>query len=226
MPRPSDPNARSRLLAAAERIFIEHGLDGAKVEDITRAAALSKGAFYLHFKTKDDAFQEILSSALAELGAILGAVEQSRETWVDRPYRVLVEEWLDADLKIFECLWKHRSIMRLVLEGGGSPKYHHLIEVFADGAQQTTERLIQHGMAQGYYRADLDVKQAGAFVAGGYDRLARRLVRERRKPNLERWLLGAEALCVRALGTTELIDACVNVHAERLSESARRRRSA
>ncbi len=226
MPRPSDPNARSRLLAAAERIFIEHGLDGAKVEDITRAAKLSKGAFYLHFKTKDDAFQEILSSALAELGSILAELEKQRDAWTNRPYPLLIEQWLDADLRIFECLWKYRSIMRLVLEGGGSPKYHHLIDVFADGAQQTTERLVQHGIAQGYYRADLDVKQAGCFVAGGYDRLARRLVRERRKPNLERWLLGVEALCLRALGTPELIEACVNVHAQRLSESGRRRRSA
>ena len=56
MARPSDPNARMRLLEAARRIFIEHGLDRAKVEDITREAGLSKGAFYLHFKTKDDAF--------------------------------------------------------------------------------------------------------------------------------------------------------------------------
>lgn len=225
MPRPSDPNARTRLLAAAERIFIEHGLDGAKVEQITRAAGLSKGAFYLHFKTKDDAFQEILASALAELADILGGVEQTKGALAERPLRVVIEQRLDGDLKIFECLWKHRSIMRLVLEGGGSPKYHHLIEVFAERAQRTTERLVAHGMKQGYYRAELDVKQASTFVAGGYDRLARRLVRERRKPNLERWLLGVEALCVRALGTPEFIEACVNVHAEHLSESARRRRS-
>jgi AcrR family transcriptional regulator len=62
MARPSDPKAKSRLLEAAERVFIERGLDRAKVEDITRAAGLSKGAFYLHFKTKDDAFKEILAA--------------------------------------------------------------------------------------------------------------------------------------------------------------------
>ncbi len=70
MPRPSDPNAKGRLLKAAEQVFIEHGLERAKVEAITRAAGLSKGAFYLHFRTKDDAFKAILAGALAELGAI------------------------------------------------------------------------------------------------------------------------------------------------------------
>jgi AcrR family transcriptional regulator len=226
MARPSDPNARSRLLEAAGRIFIEHGLDRAKVEDITRAAGLSKGAFYLHFKTKDDAFKEILGSALAELGQILGEVEGTRAEWSRKPYPELIEQWFDKDLRLFECLWKHRALMRLVLEGGGSPNYHHLIDLFAASAQQTAERLIRCGIDCGYYRTDLDPKQAAAFVAGGYDRLARRLVHERRKPNLERWLLGAQALCVRALGTREFIDACVNVHATRLSESSRRRASA
>jgi len=226
MSRPSDPKARSRLLQAAERTFLERGLDRAKVEDITRAAGLSKGAFYLHFKTKEDAFKEILSGALAELGQILSQIEASRGEWSNRPHADIVGHWLDEDLKIFECIWKHRPIMRLVLDGGGSPDYQHLVDLFAEGAQQTTERLVSHGIAKGYYRRDLEPHQAAAFVAGGYDRLARRLVRERKKPNLERWLIGAQALCVRALGTPDFIQACVNVHARRLSETGRPRASA
>lgn len=187
---------------------------------MTRAAGLSKGAFYLHFKTKEDAFREILSSALAELGAILAEIEASRSVWGAAPHEELVATWLEQDLRIFGCIWKHRPIMRLVLEGGGSPDYLHLIDLFAEGAQQTTERLVRWGVERGYYRSDLDPEQAAAFVAGGYDRLARRLVREKRKPNLERWLIGAHGLCFRALGTPEFIQAAVNVHAARLSETS------
>jgi AcrR family transcriptional regulator len=226
MPRPSDPQARARLLAAAERVFIARGLDRAKVEDITKGAGLSKGAFYLHFKTKDDAFKEILASALAELGAILADIEASRNEWRAAPFEALVETWLDQDLRIFGCIWKHRPIMKLVLDGGGSPDYRHLIDLFAESAQETTERLVRHGIECGYYRSDLDPDQAAAFVAGGYDRLARRLVREKRKPNLERWITGAHGLCIRALGTPDFIAAAVNVHAARLSETSRRKVSA
>ncbi len=226
MSRPSDPQARTRLLAAAERVFIARGLDRAKVEDITRSAGLSKGAFYLHFRTKDDAFREILSSALAELGRILAEIESTRTVWGARPLDEIVAIWLEQDLRVFGCIWKHRPIMRLVLDGGGSPDYHHLIDLFAESAQQTTERLVKHGIERGYYRRDVDPQQAAAFVAGGYDRLARRLVREKRKPNLERWLIGAHGLCIRALGTPEFIGAAVNVHAARLSEPARKKASA
>jgi len=213
-------------LAAAERVFIEHGLQRAKVEDIARGAGLSKGAFYLHFRTKDDAFREILARALDELGAILNETESTRNLSTVASHEEVIENGLEQDLRIFSCIWQHRPIMRLVLEGGGSPDYQHLIDLFAENAQKTTERLVKHGIACGYYRRDLDADQAAAFVAGGYDRLARRLVREKRKPNLERWLLGAHELCIRALGTQEFIAAAVNVHAARLSEIARRKASA
>ncbi len=222
MARPSDPKARTRLLAAARDVFLERGLDRAKVEDITHAAGLSKGAFYLHFRTKDDAFKEILAGALAELGQILHDVEASREQGADVELESMIEGWLDRDVEIFECIWKHRAIMRLVLDGGGSPDYQHLIEVFAEGAEHTTERLIRSGVEQGYYRPEIDPRQAAAFVAGGYDRLARRLVRERKKPDLRRRLLGAQGLCLRSLGKPGFVKAAENVFARRLSEKPAR----
>jgi AcrR family transcriptional regulator len=222
MPRPSDPSARARLLSGARRIFVERGLDRAKVEEITQAAGLSKGAFYLHFRTKEDAFKEILSGALAELGSILADAEATRaKVATAGGAEAVVEHWLETDLQIFEALWKHRALMRLVLEGGGSPDYHHLIELFADSAEQTSERLVRFGMKQGYYRADLEPHQAAVFVAGGYDRLARRLVRERKKPDLAAFLMSAQSLCLHALGTPALIRAAANIHASRLSHSRR-----
>jgi AcrR family transcriptional regulator len=216
--RPSDPSARTRLIAAARHVFLEHGLDRAKVEDITQAAGLSKGAFYLHFKTKEEAFKEILSGALAEIGAIMHALEAARASYAEAGLERVVEAWLEGDVAIFECLWKHRAIMRLVLDGGGSPDYQHLIEVFAEGAEQLVARLIRFGIERGYYRPDIEPTQAAAFVAGGYDRLARRMVRERKKPDLERRLLLAQELCLRALGTPSMIETAMNVHARRLSE--------
>jgi AcrR family transcriptional regulator len=216
--RPSDPSARTRLIAAAREVFLEHGLDRAKVEDITQAAGLSKGAFYLHFRTKEEAFKEILGGALAEVGGIMQELEASRLKDANAGVERVIESWLVGDMAIFECLWKHRAIMRLVLDGGGSPDYQHLIEVFAEGAEQLVERLIRFGIEQGYYRPDIEPKHAAAFVAGGYDRLARRMVRERKKPDIERRLIAAQSLCLRALGTDAMIEVAANVHARRLSE--------
>jgi len=46
---------RQHLLDAARRVFGEGGYAGATVDDVARAAGCSKGAYYFHFATKEDA---------------------------------------------------------------------------------------------------------------------------------------------------------------------------
>jgi len=44
---------RNTLFKTAIKLFSEYGYDKVKVEDITNAAAVSKGTFYHHFETKE-----------------------------------------------------------------------------------------------------------------------------------------------------------------------------
>jgi TetR/AcrR family fatty acid metabolism transcriptional regulator len=53
---------RGQILEAARKVFARHGLDGATVDHIARAARVAKGTIYLYFKSKD----EILKHALYE----------------------------------------------------------------------------------------------------------------------------------------------------------------
>jgi len=202
MSRPSDPHAKSRLLEAAERVFCEKGLDRAKVEDITSLAGLSKGAFYLHFDSKGDAFKELLSGVLAQVQMrIDGCGPPSLEHGLEQA----LETWLERDVELFEFVWKNRALMRITLEGGRSADYQHLIEHFASYAQTETEGLLRQGIAAGLYRKDLDVEVAAAFIAGGYDRFARQLVRESKKPDLRKRLRELRWLVITGAGTPQLI---------------------
>jgi AcrR family transcriptional regulator len=57
----SAARTRSRLLAAAERVFFERGFHGASLEAVAEEAGLTKGAVYSRFESKADlflAFQE------------------------------------------------------------------------------------------------------------------------------------------------------------------------
>ena len=201
MARPSDPHAKSRLLEAAERVFSEKGLDRAKVEDITTQAGLSKGAFYLHFDSKGDAFKELLSEVIAHLQARMDAVRAVCLPSLDQSLEQSFEQWLARDLDMFEFIWKNRALMRITLEGGRSADYQHLIEHFASNAQSETEVLLRQGVASGVYRKDLDVEVAAAFIAGGYDRFARQLVRETKKPDLQKRLRELRLMVIAGTGT-------------------------
>ena len=61
--------ARAELLAAARRVFATKGYHDATIADITRAADVSVGAFYLHFHDKEAAFQAILTEGMAQIRA-------------------------------------------------------------------------------------------------------------------------------------------------------------
>jgi len=51
---------RAQLIRAAEKVFSRKGYSGATTEEIARAARLTKGALYFHFKNKEDIFFEVM----------------------------------------------------------------------------------------------------------------------------------------------------------------------
>src|SRR5882762_9012970 len=91
MARPADPHARRSLMLAARRAFAEAGIVGARIEDITAACGLSKGAFYLHFKSKEALFGEVVSDLRARIAGLRGEREVLEQLWESRDVvRVLI----------------------------------------------------------------------------------------------------------------------------------------
>jgi AcrR family transcriptional regulator len=71
-----EQEVRERIVAAALRVFGEHGFHGATMQDVVRESGLSVGAIYTYFKGKDDLFLATCDLAsgrgLGELAARLG----------------------------------------------------------------------------------------------------------------------------------------------------------
>lgn len=58
---------RRQLREKSRRLFEAHGLRKTSVDDITQAAGISKGAFYLFYASKEELFLELLEQMEAEL---------------------------------------------------------------------------------------------------------------------------------------------------------------
>lgn len=58
---------RAEILAAAERIFVEHGYEGATIRKIADEVGLSSTALYMHFADKGEILQEICREAFEQL---------------------------------------------------------------------------------------------------------------------------------------------------------------
>jgi len=208
MPRPADRRAKIELLRAAEAVFVEHGLSAAKVEDITARAGVSKGAFYLHFESKEDCFRQIVEGFVAKLATCVGDTSASVETLDGASLTELTAQWHAHDLEIFEFCWQNRGLMGILLSGGGGTHYSYLIDAFAERMAEQIQAWARQLIAAGIYRQDVDPAVLPALISGGYERLLREMIKRPKRPDIVAWARQAAGLYLRGLLTDEARAVC------------------
>jgi len=108
---------RRALLQAARRIFARDGFEASRIEDIVAATGRTRGAFYAHFRSKEDLFFALLEQEanrrLAQLRGVLerlnsdsARVEALREFYVRR---ATDRQWvmLTLEFKLFALRHPH-----------------------------------------------------------------------------------------------------------------------
>ena len=82
---PKAAATRARLLEAAAAVFIKHGYAAVSLRDIAKAAGVTKGAIYGHFRSKGQLLVEVIRTQLAERDAqfdINAVAEQPMDVFV------------------------------------------------------------------------------------------------------------------------------------------------
>lgn len=69
---------RARILSAAGQIFRREGYGGSGIDGLTRAAGVTNGAFYGHFRSKSEAFREAVVAGLEELRLGIAGIKAAR----------------------------------------------------------------------------------------------------------------------------------------------------
>ena len=197
MSRPADPHARIALLRAAEAVFAERGVAAAKVEEIAKRASVSKGAFYLHFPSKDDALRAIVEAFLARCSSILPVPAALEEMPTDP--NELLEYCCDVDAELFEFFWQNRAVLAILNGCQGSLLY--LLETFRREVEQRTQAWIDVMKSRGMFREDLDSSLVSTLMCGAYHELVHRVVASPKRPPIREWIEKAQAAFVRGLGS-------------------------
>jgi len=74
MPRTPDPETRTRILDAADRLLVRHGFRRMTIDGVAGEAGIGKGSVYLHFDSKEDValscIDRMADSVVARLEAI------------------------------------------------------------------------------------------------------------------------------------------------------------
>ncbi|GII20917.1 TetR/AcrR family transcriptional regulator [Planosporangium mesophilum] len=160
-------SVQERLVAAAVHLFAEKGFDSTSVQEIVERAAVTKGAMYHYFRSKDDLLYEIyhglISQQLADLDRILGAGgtpgEVIRAVIVD-----LVETTTErlAEAAVFAREMHKLSAEPMAALKAQRRRYH---EVFRD--------LVARGQADGAFASVASADTVTLIVFGIVNQLPR-----------------------------------------------------
>jgi AcrR family transcriptional regulator len=147
-----------RLLGVAAQVFIERGYDGTSMEDLARAAGISKSSIYHHIASKEQLLRLAVERALGalfaiteEAGALTGPAVARLEYVIGRMVEVLVAE---------------QPSVTLLLRVRGNTE----TEKWALGRRREFDLVVQDlvaaAAAAGDIRNDLDVRVVERLVTG------------------------------------------------------------
>jgi AcrR family transcriptional regulator len=161
-PKGEGHERRAEILAAAERIFVEHGYEGATIRKIADEVGLSSTALYMHFSEKGEILQEICRQAfeaLMEANQVIIAETRSPEQRMREMMRAYVEFGF-ANPNAYRLVYMTRPIE--LREGAQSAAREMGVELF-----RTFEDVIDELEAAGRLRYDAKTT-AQAVWAGGH----------------------------------------------------------
>jgi AcrR family transcriptional regulator len=70
---------RRQILDGARKVFMDLGFDGASMNEIARAAGVSKGTLYVYFADKSRLFEAIVEDEVLEKGKIANNLDPGRD---------------------------------------------------------------------------------------------------------------------------------------------------
>lgn len=184
---------RQQLLDAAERCFVERGVHDTTVADITEAAGVAKGTFYLYFGSRDQLLgalkerlvQRMVDGIADELSSLQGA------TVIDRMDQVVVGV-IDQQLT-------HQHLSAIDLQEPADPT---TAEPFAEASRHLIELIeaeIRTAMHAGQIHVD-DPEVTAAMIAFGLSGTVHHALLHEEVFDRERLIAAGQSLVRRTLG--------------------------
>ncbi len=201
MARPADPHARDALIAAARAEFVKKGIRGARIEDITAACGLSKGAFYLHYSSKEALFGEVVGAFTSGMDGLIaqrmkdaehffsehGRLESRDVAERSERYERLSALNAEGDLRTLELMWAYRDVMHVLMRGSQGTEFESLVWSLVDREVARVANDFQWLQGTGVCRPDVPPQVIGSLIVGTYLLLAQQMSQMAEKPDLSVW---------------------------------------
>jgi AcrR family transcriptional regulator len=190
-PRTKPPEERrDELMNAAQSLFVEHGVGQTTIEQITAAADVAKGTFYLYFSSKEDVLvalrQRYVQGLLAGIKSAVAAMPEGEwrgklAAWAKASIAGYLDAILLHDIVFFESRPAGRSglVDNVIID--------HLRE------------LLEAGVAAGAWSID-DPRFTAVFLFNGFHGIADEAGGKERRAARNLLTAKLQQACFRAVG--------------------------
>jgi AcrR family transcriptional regulator len=144
---------RQKLLDSAFSVFATHGYERATVDEIVREAGFSKGAFYVHFGSKEDLFWAMLEGRIDVLQETMRGALDTAQSAAENERRVLEAIFaLDREDRHWPALF-----VEFVAQAARNERVREKLNEMYRRWHSFTVELLEEGRLAGRVRKDLDV---------------------------------------------------------------------
>lgn len=155
-------NTRMRLLKAARTEFSSRGLEGARVDEIARAAGVNKQLVYHHFGNKDELYRHVLEWVYSDI--------RERERRLDLEAmepKLAIRTFIEFS---FDYLTRHRDFVA-ILTDENIHKGRHLkntedLRPLHNPLISALGNILDRGHRNGEFRPGIDPEQLYISIAG------------------------------------------------------------
>lgn len=98
-PQKIEKDTEGKILEAAKRVFIQKGLDGARMQEIADEAGINKALLHYYFRSKEKLFMTIFRVELNNFFPRLIPILLSGEWTYEQKIRHFVDEYIELFLK-------------------------------------------------------------------------------------------------------------------------------
>jgi AcrR family transcriptional regulator len=171
---------RAAILAAAEQVFVDDGLERARMESIAARARVAVGTLYNYFEDREGLLVALVE---ARREALLHRLDSALAAGKGLPFEAALTGLLRA---LFDHWSTHHGLLAVLLQAEDTGLVAPGRGPLLDDVTRRVEKVLRRGRTQGKLRADAAGLQAAAVV-GMVRGVLRRSVRRRSGAREEDW---------------------------------------
>jgi AcrR family transcriptional regulator len=156
---PEPASRRDELLELAATMFAARGLRATTVRDIADAAGILSGSLYHHFASKEEMVDEVLRGFLDWLFARYQHIVDTQPNPLERFKGLFLASFDAIEDRHAQVVIYQDEAKRLLPQ----PRFSYLEDLNRKQRQIWVD-VLQQGIIQGYFRADIDVDLVYRFI--------------------------------------------------------------